>query len=70
MWVQPGADAAYVVVARPGYHEVHPAVAGLPVRVTTADVDLAGTSATIVGSEHARDGRRLRAYELEARVSG
>jgi hypothetical protein len=70
LWIQPGPDTAYVVVARHGYHEVHPVVAGLPVRVTTDDVDLATASATIVGSEHARDGRRLRTYELEARVSG
>jgi hypothetical protein len=70
LWIQPGSGAAYVVVARPGYHEVHPVVAGLPVRVTTDDVDVATASATIIGSEHARDGRRLRSYELEAHVSG
>jgi hypothetical protein len=70
LWVQPGPGTAYVVVARHGYHEVHPVVGGLPVRVTTDDVDVAAASAAIVAGEHARDGRRLRSYELEARVSG
>jgi hypothetical protein len=69
-WIQPGPGAAYVVVARSGYHEVHRVVAGLPVRVTTDDVDLSDASASLVAGEHARDGRRLRSYELEARVSG
>lgn len=70
VWIQPSPAAAYVVVARPGYSEAHPVVAGLPVRVTTEDVDLDRASATLAVSEHARDGRRVRAYELEARVSG
>jgi hypothetical protein len=70
VWIQPGPGTAYVAIARPGYHEVHPLAAGLPVRVTTDDVDPAAASATLVGSEHAGDGRRLRSYELEARVAG
>jgi hypothetical protein len=69
-WIQPGSGAAYVVVAHSGYHEVHRVVAGLPVRVTTDDVDPAAASATLVVGEHGRDGRRLRSYEVEARVSG
>jgi hypothetical protein len=70
VWIQPGAGAAYVVVARRGYHEVYPVAAGLPVRITTHDVDPDDASATLVAAEHAGDGRRLRSYELEARVSG
>jgi hypothetical protein len=70
VWVQPSPGSAYVVVTRAGYHEVYPVVGGLPVRVTTDDVDLAAASATLLAGEHARDGRRLRSYELEARVSG
>jgi hypothetical protein len=69
-WIEPGPRAAYVAVARPGYHEVHLVLAGLPVRVTTDDVDSAAASATFVISEHGADGRRLRSYELEARVAG
>jgi hypothetical protein len=70
VWIQPSPGSAYVVVTRAGYHEVYPVVGGLPVRVTTDDVDLAAASATLLAGEHARDGRRLRSYELEARVSG
>ena len=69
-WIRPGAEASYVVIARPGYDEVYPVTGHLPVRATTDDVDLALSSASFAVSEHARDGRRLRSYELEARVSG
>jgi hypothetical protein len=69
-WVQPHPAAAYVVVASRGYHEVYGVAGDLPVRVTTGDVDLATASAAFSVSEHARGGRRLRTYELEARVSG
>jgi hypothetical protein len=69
-WIQPVADTAYVVVARTGYSEVHAVAAGLPVRVTTDDVDPNGSGASFSVSEHASDGRRLRAYVLVARVSG
>jgi hypothetical protein len=69
-WIQPGADASYVVIARTGYDEVYPVSGDAPVRVTTHDVDLADSGAAFAVSEHARDGRRLRTYELEARVSG
>jgi hypothetical protein len=69
-WVQPDPATSYVVVARPAYDEVYPTAGDLPVRIATADVDLATASSELFVSEHARDGRRLRAYELEARVSG
>lgn len=70
-WVQPASAAAFVVVRQRGYAEAYAVVAGgLPVRVTTSEVDRLESRATIAISEHARDGRRLRAYELEARVAG
>jgi hypothetical protein len=69
-WIHTDPHAAYVVIERAGYNEGYPVVAGLPVRVTTDDVHLASASATLLAGEHARDGRRLRTYELEARVSG
>lgn len=69
-WVEPGRLASYVVVAQAGFHEVYPVAGDVPVRITTGDVDLGRSSADFVVSEHARDGRRLRSYELEARVSG
>jgi hypothetical protein len=43
---------------------------GSTVRVTTGDGDVGMSRATFVVSEHARDGRRLRAYELAAQVAG
>jgi hypothetical protein len=69
-WVQPHPAAAYVVVASRGYHEAYRVAGDLPVRVTTGDVELATASAAFSVSEHARDGRRLRSYELEPRASG
>ena len=69
-WVQPHRAAAFVVVASRGYHEVYRVAGDLPVRVTTDDVDLATASAAFSVSEHDLHGRRLRSYELEARVSG
>jgi hypothetical protein len=69
-WVQPSADTAYVVVSRDGYSAVYPVAGGLPVRVGTENVDIESSSATFDVAEHARDGRRLRVYELEAAVSG
>ena len=69
-WVQPRPAAAYVVVAGDGYDEVYRVDGGMPVRVTTGNVDLVTASAGFSVSEHAQDGRRLRSYELEARVSG
>ena len=69
-WVQTSDAAAYVVVQQPGHVEIYPASATAPVRVTTTDVDLASSHATFAISEHARDGRRLRSYDLEAQVAG
>ena len=68
-WIQPDSAATYVVVRQPGYAEVY-AVPGAPMRVTTADADLASSRATFAISEHARDGSRIRSYELEAHVAG
>ena len=69
-WVQPSDAAAYVVVQQPGHAEVYAASGTTPVRVTTTDVDLASSHATFAISEHARDGSRLRSYDLEAQVAG
>lgn len=69
-WVQPGGSAAYVVVQQPGYAEIYAASGTTPVRVTTTDVDVASSHATLAVSEHTRSGRRLRSYDLEAQVAG
>jgi hypothetical protein len=59
-----------VTVAHPGYHEVYRVAGEVPVRVSTADVDLRASTATFRVSEHSRDGGLLRDYTLEAAVSG
>ena len=69
-WVQPAPDAAYVVVHQPHYSEVYAAAGRSPVRVTTSAIDLATSTATFSVSEHGSDGRRLRAYTVEAQVAG
>ena len=69
-WAQPGGSAAYVIVQQPGYAEVYAASGTTPVRVTTTDVDVASSRAAFAISEHARNGRRLRSYDLEAQVAG
>lgn len=69
-WIQPDSATTHVVVRRSGYAEVYAVAAGAPVRVTTADADLASSRATFAISEHARDGSRIRSYELEAQVAG
>jgi hypothetical protein len=69
-WIQPANAAAYVVVSNAGYSAVYPVTGRLPVRVGTDDVDLEASGATFDVAEHARDGRRLRHYVLEAAVSG
>ena len=69
-WVQPSDAAAYVVVQQSGYHEVYATSGPTPVRVTTTEIDVASSHATLAISEHARDGERLRSYDLEAQVAG
>jgi hypothetical protein len=69
-WLQPDPAATFVVVHSPGYAEVYRTARGVPVRVTTLEADLATSRATFRISEHGSDGRRLRAYELDAQVAG
>jgi len=69
-WIEPDRAAAYVTVAHQGHREVYPVAGEVPVRVSTADVDLTASTATFRVSEHTRDGGLLRNYTLEAAVSG
>ena len=70
-WVQPAAETTFVVVAHTtGYSESYRVAGAVPVRVRTDDVEVDSSGARFDVSEHGRDGRRLRAYELEAAVSG
>lgn len=70
VWITPGREAAYLVVGGQSYAEAYPVVPSLPVRVTTAAVERATSSAAVDVSEHALDGRLLRVRRIEAQVSG
>jgi hypothetical protein len=70
-WIVPGSGTRYLVVRRRGFSEAYPTAAGLPVRIAfTEGLDVERSRASVEVSEHAEDGRRLRALELEAVVSG
>lgn len=69
-WVDPARAAAYVVVAHEAYREVYRVVGDVPVRVASENVDLSLSRARFDVTEHDRDGRLIRAYEVEAAVSG
>jgi hypothetical protein len=70
-WVEPGRRTRYVLVAQRGFSEAYETSSGLAVRVaTTEHVDLEMSRASFSVSEYDADGQRLRAYELEAIVSG
>ena len=70
-WIEPGRRTRYVALHRNGFVEVYPVLARLPVRVaTTSDIDLDTSSASFEVSDHDADGRRIRAYTLDAHVAG
>lgn len=70
-WVEPGPQTRYVVIHEAGFGVAYETAAGLPIRVATAaGVDVEHSRAVLVLSEHAADGRMIRAYELEAYVAG
>lgn len=70
LWIRPGRETSYVVVAGRGYAEAHATVGAAPVRVTTDRVEPMTSSATVDVSEHTHDGRLLRARRIVAQVSG
>jgi hypothetical protein len=69
-WIEPISGAKYVGIDHDSYVEVYELAGGLPVRVTTGDVDVERSGASFRVSEHAADGRLLRRYRLEASVAG
>jgi hypothetical protein len=66
----PAHRTRYLVVAQHGYAEAYEVLAGLPVRVTSQEVDVQDSSATFRVSEHDRDGQLLRRYLVETAVAG
>jgi hypothetical protein len=69
-WVAPGLGADFVLVRHEGYAEAYRAAQGAPIRVTASRVSSSTSSAGIDLTEHARDGRVLRAREIDAQVAG
>lgn len=69
-WIEPGRKTRYLAVRQRGYTEVYQTAAGLPIRVTTDDVDTARARATFSLSAHDAQGRLLRRWRLETVVAG
>jgi len=70
-WVEPGRATRYVTVRQPGFTEVYRVASGLPVRIsTTSGIDREMSRASFQITEHDGEGRLLRAYTLDASVSG
>ena len=71
VWVEPQADAKWIVVSDAGRREVYEVAAGLPVRVATTDgVQPENSRASFDVEEYSADGHELRAYTLDAAVAG
>lgn len=69
-WVQASSTAKWVVVNNGGVREVYEVVRSLPVRVTTTESVQPTGSASFDIEEFSADGRKLRAYTLDASVAG
>ena len=69
-WVEPVPNARYVAVEQDGFVEVYELAGGLPIRVTTNEVDIERSSAAFTLSEHATNGELIRRHRVEARVAG
>jgi hypothetical protein len=69
-WVEAQRGTRYAVVEQSGYGEVYAVAAGLPIRISTTDVQVESSRARFEISEHDRDGRLLRRYRLEAAPAG
>lgn len=69
-WADAGSQAAYLVVEHDQHAEAYAVDPRMPTRITTTRVDLTASTARFDVSEHARSGRRIASYTLEARVGG
>lgn len=70
VWVEALPAAKWVVVHNGGVREVYEVVHSLPVRVTTTESVQPEGSASFDIEEYSADGRKLRAYALDASVAG
>jgi hypothetical protein len=69
-WLEPTRGARWIVVGTESPAEVEEVAAGLPVRVSTREVDTAGSSATFAVTEYDSAGKEVDRYPLRARVAG
>jgi len=70
-WIEPAVGARWIDVRDGKRHEVYPAAAALPVRVsTTTDVFVDQSLALFHVTQYAADGHRLAQANVEARVAG
>jgi hypothetical protein len=69
-WIEPAAGVRWVLVQNDHAAEVEEVAGGLPVRVATAGVSIASSSATFVVTEYRSDGKEVRRYRLRAGVAG
>jgi hypothetical protein len=69
-WLEPTRGARWIVVGTESPAEVEEVSAGLPVRVSTREVDTARSSATFAVTEYDSAGKEVDRYRLRARVAG
>jgi hypothetical protein len=69
-WIDRLPGARYVAVAGHGYTEIYKTAAALPLRVTTDEVHVEGSSATFLITQYAADGSRLSQERVRATVAG
>jgi hypothetical protein len=70
LWIEPVAHARWLAIDEGSYTEVYEVVASLPVRVTTARVRTADSSAKVRLMQYDAGGSELTSFELSARVAG
>src|SRR5207244_1778257 len=69
-WITPLHGARWIAVEQQRYVELYKVAGGLPVRVTTSEVKVVGSSAVFRVRQYDASGRELGKETLEARVAG
>jgi hypothetical protein len=69
-WIEPVPRAVWIAVEERGYAELYRVAGGLPVRVTTSEVEPPTSSAVFRLRQYAADGEELAKTTLQARVAG
>jgi hypothetical protein len=69
-WIDPLRRTRYLAVGHHGYSEVYETAGGLPVRVTTSEVHVEGSSATFRVEQYTAEGKRLSQDTIRVAVAG